>query len=106
MHNLCLEILDRSANNENINVSFIDTRRCACELVKVLCENNLNSMFANSSVLTSIVKLSYAWIEKKENFAHFEIDYFFDSFLPVINIYGENFLVDNTLAILLSEGSE
>ena len=57
-------------------------------------------------MLTQIVKLSYQWIEKKEHFTPYELEYFFDSFLPVINIYSENFLVDNTLAIMLSEGSE
>jgi hypothetical protein len=92
--------------NDIIEANFIESKRCICDLVLVLCENNLNSMLQNTKILTEIVILSYKWIEKKENFTHTELEYFFDSFLPVINIYSENFLVDNTLAFMLSEGSE
>lgn len=52
MHTQCKEILDKIANNELIDIHMIESKRCICDLARVLCESHLNQMFKNSSILT------------------------------------------------------
>jgi hypothetical protein len=56
-HSQCSSILDRIAANDAIDINLIESKRCICDLVRVLCENNLDSMFQNTKTLTEIVKL-------------------------------------------------
>jgi hypothetical protein len=92
-------------NNEHIGRRATEKLRSACDLLKVVCINSkdiLDQLFKNSGLLTQVVGLLLQFLKEREHFVRKEIQFFFDSLLPVLNLYNETFVLEGNQAIMLS----